>query len=169
MKNIETERKFIIKKPSDASLLAAEDFTESEIVQIYISDDRATHRVRKRTFSEGKIEYTENTKVRISGMSSVETENKITEDRFLSLSQSIEKGTRALLKMRKTFKYNDKTFELDFYPEWKDTCIMEVELEFEGEEIAFPNFITIVREVTGEKMYSNHSMAHRMPVEDGGA
>ncbi len=166
MNNIETERKFIIEKPSKDILKSLDNFTESEIIQIYIEDSSGTHRVRKRTYLSGITEYTENTKIRVNKFSSKEYEDFITEERFFDLSSRIEKGAHPLSKIRRTFAFSKKIFEIDIYPEWERTCIMEVELESEHETVDFPPFIKIIREVTGEKIYSNHSMAHDMPKED---
>ncbi len=166
MENTEIERKFIIKKPSIDTIASMESYSESEILQIYIEDEKLTHRVRKRVYKNGACEYTENTKSRINAMSAVECENEITCELFDELSKNMEKGARPLLKIRRTFAYLDKIFEIDEYPEWKNTCIMEVELMSEEEKTEFPPFIEVMREVTGERAYSNHSMAHIMPKED---
>lgn len=165
MKKIETEKKYIILKIDAKTLEEQNAFTSSEITQIYLSDSEMTHRIRKRVYADGVTEYTENTKKRISVMSSVESENIIGAERFESLKENIEPGSRALKKTRITFEYSSKTFEIDVYPEWKNTCILEVELDREDENIDFPDFLTILADVTGKKEYSNHSMAHRFVQE----
>ena len=141
MKQIETERKYIIEKPDISILQSKNNFTSSEIVQIYLSDSEKTHRIRKRVFADGCVQYTENTKRRISTMSSLETEREISEDEFLALSKNIEPHSQPVIKTRITFEYLSKTFEIDVYPRWKSTCILEVELPSEEEKIAFPSFI----------------------------
>lgn len=164
MKQIETEKKFIILKPDDNVIKAQEGFTESRIVQIYISDPEFTHRVRARRYGD-RIEYTENTKKRISSMSSVETEFEITEERFNELAEQIEPNSHPLRKRRVTFLSSGKTFELDYYDFWEKTCVMEIELNSEAEHFNIPSFINIVADVTDDKAYSNHTMAHKIPDE----
>ena len=163
--NIETERKYVIEKPDIEILARQNGFTESEITQIYLNSELSTHRVRKRVFSDGRVELTENKKVRISRMSSEEYESEISKEAFLGLSQNIEIGSKPLYKTRRTFLYEGKVFELDYYHEWKNSCIMEVELSSEEEEIKLPPFIKILADVTGIREYSNHSMAHSFPEE----
>ena len=163
--NIETEKKYIIEKPNIKELERQNGLTESEITQIYLNSQIATHRVRKRSFSDGRVEFTENKKVRISRMSSEEYESEISESDFLELAKNIENGVRPLHKTRKTFLYGNKTIELDYYPEWENTCVMEIELESENESIEIPDFIKIIADVTGEREYSNHAMAHNFPKE----
>lgn len=165
MKKIETERKFIIKKPLLQLIGEQENFTESEITQIYLNDKEITHRVRARKYSDGSVELTENTKRRISAMSVIETERKISESEYEALAAMRDARTEPLCKIRRTFTFFGKTFELDFYREWERTCIMEVEMNGEDEKIEFPPFIEIICEVTGDKAYSNHSMSALFPRE----
>jgi CYTH domain-containing protein len=165
MKKIETERKFIIKKPSENLIASQNNFTESEITQIYLENPKMTHRVRKRKYADGKEEFTENTKLRISGMSVIETERLITESEYNELSLMRAQNTLPLKKMRRTFDYIGKTFEIDLYDAWCRTCIMEVEMEREDEKVEFPPFIEIICEVTGERKYSNHAMSESFPEE----
>ena len=165
MKQIETEVKYVIEKPSVVMLSEMSGYSESEIEQIYIEDSSLTHRVRSRRFSDGKVEYTENTKKRISQLSSIECEREISESEYALLSKEIEPGTSPLYKTRRSFEYHGKVFELDFYPNWQRSCIMEIELDSEGESIDLPPFIKVILDVTGKKEYSNHSMAYSFPKE----
>ena len=165
MKKIETERKYVIKKPDMKTLEMQSNFTSSKITQIYITDSDKTHRIRKRIWKNGEVEYTENTKQRISPMSSIESEKEIDEKEFERLLQFIEAGTHPVIKTRVTFEFYSKTFEIDIYPEWKSSSVLEVELEREDEEIIFPEFIKIIKEVTGKREFSNHRMAYEFPTE----
>ena len=165
MQKIETERKYVIEKPDMEAIRSSAGFTESKITQIYLRDSEKTHRIRKREFSDGRIEYTENTKMRISYMSVIESEREIAENEFLRLSKMIEDGSHPLKKTRLTFEYESKLYEVDVYPEWEKTCILEVELDSESETIKFPDFIKTIKDVTGDGEYSNHRMAHRFPKE----
>lgn len=163
--NIETECKLIIEKPNPDTVRSMEDYTESRITQIYLKSENTTHRVRRREYSDGRVVYTENKKVRISRMSSTEYEREISEEEYTALAQNIEIGAAPLFKTRRTFTYEDKTVELDYYDQWEKTCIMEIELLCESETVEFPPFIKVLRDVTGKREYSNHSMAHAFPEE----
>ena len=163
--NIETEYKYIIKKPELSVIREMTGYTESKITQIYLENENATHRVRRREYSTGEVIYTENKKVRISRMSSTEDERTINVAEYEALSKNIERGASPLYKVRRTFEFSGKVFELDFYDGWEKSCIMEIELEYENEEIKYPPFIEILADVTGNKTYSNHSMAHSFPKE----
>lgn len=162
----EIERKFIIGMPDMSELSAMEAYTESKIRQTYLDAPAGvTHRVRERVY-QGKTVYTENTKIRIDRMSCRESEGEITRERYEALLREKKPGTRTLEKTRVTFFFAGHTLEIDRYPEWRDSCIMEVELEDRDEKILFPDLIRILREVTGNKSYTNASMAVKMPPED---
>lgn len=163
---IEIERKYIIKKPDINVLRAQRGFTESSIVQIYLTSDSAqTHRIRKRVCN-GVTSYTETRKIRIDKISSTEIERDITAEEFDSLSQSIRAGSRPIEKTRYTFMIGQQVFELDFYPAWGQSCIMETELAKSDTVVSFPGFISVLREVTGCKEYSNSAMANAFPKEE---
>ncbi|MBQ8688755.1 MAG: hypothetical protein IJ515_00120 [Clostridia bacterium] len=165
MNNIEIERKYVIKLPSTELLRAQSGYTVSEICQIYVSSaPRVTHRVRSRKYAD-KTVFTETKKVRINKISAFEDEREITAEEFENISADIAEGTVPVIKTRHTFVYNSQTFEIDVYPQWNSTAIMETELENEEKEVLIPQFIEIVREVTGDKAYSNASMSRSFPAE----
>lgn len=163
--HIETERKFIISKPDIDVLRAQPEYTSSDIVQIYLmSSPRVTHRIRSRTYL-GKTVYTEATKMRISGMSAYEDEREITEAEFVSLSEQIDPDTTPIVKTRHTFVLGGQLFEIDVYPNWQTSAIMETELEGEDTAVQIPEFISMIKEVTGIRAYSNASMSRVFPTE----
>ena len=167
MPQVEIERKFIIKIPDISAMREFSDYTESKIMQIYLKSPIAvTHRIRSREFC-GKTVYTETKKIRIDKMSAVEDEHEISKTDFDRLSLEIQEGTLPINKTRHTFSYRGKVFEIDVYPKWQKTCIMETELNSRDEKVDFPPFIEIVSEVTGNRAYSNASMAKKFPDEKG--
>lgn len=162
---IEIERKYIILMPDTEMLSSLEGYTESEIVQTYLSSPPGvTRRVRKRSFSD-ITRYYETGKTRIDNMSSVEEEGEISADEYEKLLAEILDGTRPILKKRYTFIYKEQVFEIDIYPEWQRSAIMETELPSRDADPEIPYFIKILREVTGDKAYSNASMSRVFPRE----
>jgi CYTH domain-containing protein len=98
-------------------------------------------------------------------MSAIEQESEISPERFDVLSKNIKEGTRPISKVRHVFNYGEFCFEIDVYPEWKSTCIMEIELESAETHFEIPPFIRVAEEVTGMKEYSNFSMSRNFPTE----
>ena len=164
-KGIEIERKYIISMPDVEKLSLQPAYTVSRITQIYLeSEVGVTHRVRERAFSE-RIQHTETKKIRIDKISVQELEREISEDEYNSLLPRVKMGTKHIYKTRHTFEHLGKTIEIDIYPNWKRSCIMETELEYRDEEVILPSFIKILREVTGDRSYSNAGMAESFPPE----
>ena len=162
---IEIERKYVIRMPDISILAEQEGYTSSSILQIYLpAPAGSTHRIRSRRYSS-EISYTETKKRRIDHISSEEHEREITESEFASLATQILDGTHPVSKVRHTFLYRGALFELDVYPEWKQTAIMETELDSRDTALERPDFIEIVKEVTGDKSYSNRAMAQHFPAE----
>lgn len=165
MSGVEIERKYIIKMP-DISLLSLQpEYTQSEILQIYLpSKNGETHRIRYRKYADRK-EFTETKKIHIDKMSSEEIEDFITEEQFSQLSKQLREGSVPLKKVRHTFVYLGNTIEIDIYPQWINTAIMEIELRDRAQKVELPPFIQIICEVTGNKAYSNSSMSRKFPDE----
>ena len=98
-------------------------------------------------------------------MSSIEEEGEISAIEYEGLLSLIKEGTRPILKKRHTFVYKQQVFEIDVYPEWQKSAIMETELPSREADPEIPEFIEILREVTGDKSYSNASMSRAFPAE----
>ena len=163
---LEIERKYVILKPDIAHIASLDGYTVSEIDQTYLeSSDHVTHRVRARHYSLRTV-YTETKKVRIDRMSVYEDEREISESEYLELISRRMAGTQTVKKTRHTFPYLGQTFEIDVYPEWEKQAILEIELPSRETRVDIPSFIRIVREVTGDRAYSNASLSHAFPEED---
>lgn len=164
-KNLEIERKYVIEKPSPERMAAESSYTSSDIVQIYLTSPAGvTRRVRSRKYASG-TRYFETSKIRVDKMSSEEYEREIEKGEFDKLSEEIAEGSRPIVKTRHTFDYMGQTFEIDVYPDWERTCIMETELPSRDTNVTFPDFIRIIAEVTGDKRYSNAAMSRKFPEE----
>ena len=163
--SIEIERKYIIRMPDVDLLAGLEGYSRSLIEQIYLPAQKGeTDRVRRREFSDG-VKYYRTRKLRIDGMSAVETEGEITAEEYYRLAAEPEALTHPIRKTRYTFVYLGQLFEVDVYPEWEHSCILETELDSRDKVVAFPPFIEVIGEVTGMKEYSNHAMSRAFPKE----
>ena len=165
VRGVEIERKFVIKMPSVDYLMTLADYTKSEIEQIYLSaPEGVTRRVRRRASGDA-VRYYETVKTRIDKMSVIEDEGEISAAEYESAKREILPGTSPIYKTRHTFTYEGLTIEIDIYDKWVKTCILECELPSREHPFALPPFIELVREVTGEKEFSNAGMARQFPAE----
>ena len=162
--NFEIERKFLIRYPDRGWLFARAEVTE--ITQTYLCSPAPGHtaRVRKRGV-DGHYVYTHTVKQRINDMRRIEIEREISEGEYEELLQQADPKRQVIHKHRCCLPYRDQLFEIDLFPFWEDRAIMEIELLDEAQAVDFPPEIEILREVTGDKRYTNASMAKEIPQE----
>ena len=162
---VEIEIKLVIEMPDFSVISKMEGYTKSRITQTYLSSPaHITHRVRKREYPD-RVVYTETKKVRIDKMSSYEDEREISAEEYSELLLRQAPDTTPVEKTRHTVRYCGRTVEIDAYPAWKRSCILEVELPSRDTEYALPECIRVIRDVTGDKRYSNAAMSRAFPEE----
>lgn len=162
--NIETEHKYIIKMPSQKLLSS---LPSSKIEQTYIDPDggdNVTERVRRREYSD-RVVYTHTKKRRLSDMSHEEYEDEITAEEYGALLTRKCADTVTLYKTRYLLSYMGQTFELDVYTFWQNIAVMELEVGKESDAVALPPEIDVVREVTGDRRFTNAALSRSVPDE----
>lgn len=164
-KNIECERKFLIKYPDVDALRKKQGCRVLEISQTYLLCADGSMRVRK-TVSDGSAEYFRNIKKRITDMSGYEDEKLISEETYSELLLCADSERKTIEKTRYAFPYLDHIIEVDVYPFWNDRAVFEVELGSEDEEFGIPSDLEIIKEVTSDKRYSNRALAKEIVTED---
>lgn len=153
---IETERKFLVKLPTKQQLEECKA-VKSNIVQTYLKrlDPEVERRVRQRGIN-GEFSYYYTEKKKISDASRDEVERRISKDEYIAL---LVEGISTVRKDRYCFFYENQYFELDVYPDWENEAILEIELTSEDQNINIPNWLSVIKEVTGDENYSNAKLA----------
>lgn len=161
----EIERKYLIAFPDEGQLSALPDAQISDIVQTYLLSDKGERRVRKWT-ENGTSTYISTYKEKRPGtLKRLEIEAEITEEEYNSLLKTADPTMNPLHKKRYTIPYGSHTAEIDIYPFFTDRAILEIELDSEDEAVTLPDFVTVIREVTGEKEYKNPVLARTYKTE----
>ncbi|MBR3998786.1 MAG: hypothetical protein IKI93_10645 [Clostridia bacterium] len=161
---VETERKFLIVRPSWDILRSLPGVTEKKIVQTYLSYAGNTERRIRKITENGAVTYVYTEKRPIPGirMSRMEDERGITEEEYRAL---MKECMTELDKTRIAFPYEGHIIEIDIYPHeiggdaLEGYAVMEVELSSPDEAFAIPGFIEVKEELTGTKKFSNKAMA----------
>lgn len=153
---IETERKFLVKLPTKQQLMDSNS-VKSNIVQTYLKrlNPEVERRVRQRG-ADGKFSFYYTEKKKLSKYSRDEVERRISQDEYIAL---LIEGVSVVHKDRYCFFYENQYFELDIYPDWEDEAILEIELTNENQEVKIPDWISVIKEVTGDDKYSNAALA----------
>ncbi len=160
----EVERKYLIRRPDTDALLRKSNCEMVDIVQTYLKteDPREEKRVRQRG-RDGHYIYFMTRKIPVSDIRRVEIEQRLSQDEYLSALVEADPAYRPIHKQRYLLSENGLYYEIDIYPEWKDKAIMEIELHSEDQKVIMPEGIRVIREVTGNTEYSNHSLAKIKP------
>ena len=162
----EIERKYLIHYPDEALLAALPGCERWEITQVYLADGEGglTRRVR-RVVCDGKTRCFRTFKRRVTDMTALEDEGEITPEAYEALLRERDPGRRPILKTRFRIPHRGHIVEIDVYPFWDDRAVMEIELESEDEAADIPDYIRVIRDVTGEKAYKNRQLAKKVPME----
>ena len=165
MDHFEIERKFIIRRPSEAYLKT--HGTATEIQQTYlVGNPGESMRVRKR-WNHETLHYTLTIKSRVNAMRRIEREREISREEYEMLLLDAHPTRKTLRKTRWVVEYHNQMFEIDIFPFWKKQAYLELELSDESQRIDFPPEIEILREVTDDSRYTNRALAREIPEEDG--
>jgi len=155
----EIERKFLIEYPDTDKLPKLPECCRVEISQTYLEDRNGERfRVRRRG-CDGNFIYFHTVKKKVSAVKRIEIERRITEEEYTAFLESADHKKRQISKDRYCLVYDSKYFEIDIFPFRDDIAVMEIELSDENEEIRFPDWIKIIKEVTGERKYNNYELA----------
>ncbi len=162
---LESERRFLIEMPRVDELLARPGARLFRITQTYLlAETGVTERVR-RLEGEDRVTYTHTKKRRVSAMTAVEDEEEIGAEEYARLLLRADRTLRPIEKERVTLPYGEHLLEIDIYPFWQRTALLEVELPSEDAPLSLPGFLHILSEITCDGRYRNAAMAKAIPPE----
>lgn len=163
----EIERKFIIKKPSKEELEALGCVSKTNIIQTYLKSEnpKVERRVRQRGTKQDGFNFYYTEKIDIGTGERIEQENKITPNEYIGYLTEADTTLHQISKVRRCFIYDKKYYEMDIYPFSNEYAILEIELNDINEKINLPP-LTFIKEVTDDKAFRNHSLAHTLTFEN---
>lgn len=164
---LEIERKYLIRMPDEAFLASCAGCELWEIVQTYLMDgaDMSTHRVRS-IRTGGETRYIHTIKRPLGGFTHMEWEEEISRDTYGELLRTANPKLHPIVKKRYRIPYEGQLLEIDIYDFWNDRATLEIELSSESQPVAIPQWLTLVRELTGERAYKNRFLAEVVPMEE---
>ena len=157
---MEIERKYLIARPDLHALEQLPNCERVDIIQTYLRTEDPSEEVRiRQRGSGGHYIYFMTRKRRISDLKRVEVEERLSQEEYLSLMVQADPACRPIHKQRYCLSDNGLYYEIDIFPDWEDRALMEIELHSESQEILFPEGIEVIREVTGDRAFSNRELA----------
>ena len=156
---LETKRKYLIRYPDVKDLESRPNCQRVEIVQAYLKSEVPGEmlRIRQRGL-DGHYIYFKTRKRQVDGKR-IELEERLSRNEYLELLMQADPDYRPIMKQRYCLSENGLYYNIDLYPQWKDQAMMEIELYGGEKEVAFPEGIEVIREVTGEPEYTNPAIA----------
>ena len=161
----EIEYKYLISYPDISLLTAQEGCRVADIEQIYLDLDPSMNS-RVRSWEEhGIVHYYLTKKKRISAQTAEEYETEISKDEYDRLLIHTDLTRSPIKKTRYIIPYKGHDLEIDVYPFWKRQAVLEIEVSEENEAVDIPSYISVLKDVTADKKYKNHSLAKVIPEE----
>ncbi len=162
---LEIERKYLIRLPEEG-VLDSLAYRRDWITQTYLTaEPGVTERVRSRRSPGGEVRYYHTVKRRISDMTRQEQEEEISRETYEALLLRRDPLLRTIEKTRWCISLGALTLEIDRFPFWADRALAEVELPEETAAVSLPDWVSLIREVTSDKHYTNRALAAEVPYE----
>lgn len=163
----EIERRFLIAYPNVSMLDDLSNCRKTEIVQTYLIASSPDTDLRIRQCGrDGQYTYTKIEKRKFSDAKRVEVEKRLHRSEYLTLLMNTDTSLHQIRKTRYSLVAGRQYFEIDVYPFWNQQAILKIELAKEDEEIIFPDFVKVLREVTDDLRYRNRSLSKEYPTEE---
>ena len=155
-----TRRKYLIAYPDVQELMKRPNCQSVDILQAYLKSEIPGEMIRIRQRGlHGNYVYFMTRKRTIDGTKRIELEERLTKNEYLELLMKADPDYRPIRKQRYCLSENGLYYNIDIYPQWKDVAIMEIELYSEDDKVIIPDCIHVIREVTGEKEFTNPFIA----------
>ena len=154
---IEEERKYIVELVGEMP-----DSIESEITQTYlVAEPGSEVRLRRRGW-DGKYVNVHTNKKTVSGSEEIVTERQVSNALYESLLQQADPYRQTIRKLRKSFIWKGQFFELDTYHgHLEGLVILETKGIANHEDVKFPPFLKVIKDITGDMEYYNYNLALR--------
>ena len=158
---METKRKYLIARPDPAALDRRPNCQRVEITQAYLRSEIPGEMIRIRQRGrDGSYVYFKTRKRSVDGKR-IEMEERLTRHEFRDLLRQADPDYRIIRKDRFCLSENGLYYNIDIYPQWKDQALMEIELYSADDKVCFPEGIRVIREVSGEKEFTNPAIARK--------
>ena len=150
------ERKYLVEVTGQLP-----ETIDSDILQTYlVGEPGAEIRLRRRSWPSGKVVNVHNTKKRTAPGEQIETERQVENALYESLLQQADPYRQSISKLRQSFIWKGQYFELDTYRgPLQGLVILETKGIADAEDVNFPPFIRVIKEITGNNEYYNYNLA----------
>jgi len=160
---LEIERKFLLK--------AKPDLVVDEIIKInqfyFKNSEGIWERARSYKSNINGLRYIHTVKKRVSELSNIEEEYDMTKEEFEAFKRNCRNNksySKNIKKERWCYNVDGLVWEVDVFSDNCHIIIAEVEIPSEDYNLEIPEIISkkILMEVSGQKQFSNRSLANKL-------
>ena len=160
----EIERKYLIRRPSEAVLRALPGVQATEITQTYLTmgDDGFGRRVRRRGSEAAGWEHTYTRKKKVAFGKRIELEDVISEAQYRALLAEADPALQTVRKVRWSAPLGERVLEVDVYAFSETLATAEVELGDIDEPVTLPETLEVIRDVTDDPRFTNLALSRTL-------
>lgn len=165
---IERFSKYLIEVDDELlERLSKEDnYSVSRIVQHYLTSDNGFERRIRRRERDGDVLYSYSEANYLSTNERIKVDRVLTERQYNDYSHQIDKSLHETDKMRYAFINNGSFFKLDVFNFDTSKGILSTESTADDNEIKIPDYVKVIKDVTGDVNYKNYFLAKAQKYQD---
>jgi len=135
------------------------NYSSCHILQHYLKSENGYERRIRARERDGDVLYSYSEANYLSTNERIKTDRVLTERQYKDYSHQIDKDLNVTDKMRYSFIYNDVFFKLDVYNFDTSKGILSFESSSDHTSVKLPEYIEVIKDVTGDVNYKNYYLA----------
>lgn len=150
---IEVDDALLEKLKSEAN------YSTSHIVQHYLTSDNGNERRIRRRERDGDVMFSYSEANYLATNERIKVDRVLTERQYNDYGHQIDKSLNVTDKMRYAFINNNSFFKLDVFDFDKTKGLLSTETGPEDTEVKLPEYVKVIKDVTGDINYKNYYLA----------
>lgn len=158
---VEKFHKYLIEVDDELleRLKKEDNYSTSHIVQHYLTGDGTHERRIRRRERNGDVMFVYSESNYISGNERIKVDRVLTERQYKDYGFQIDPDLNVTDKMRYSFINDDSFYKLDVYDFDQTKGILSTETRTDETEAKVPEYVRVIKDVTGDKNYKNYYLA----------
>lgn len=158
---VEKFHKYLIEVDDELleRLKSEANYSTSHIVQHYLTSDNGVERRIRRRDRDGDIMFSYSEANYLATNERIKIDRVLTERQYNDYGNQIDRSLNVTDKMRYAFINNGSFFKLDVFDFDKTKGLLSTETKKDVSEVKLPEYVKVIKDVTGDKNYKNYYLA----------
>ncbi len=159
---VEKFNKYLIEVNEDVleKMRAEDNYSTSHIIQHYLlSDNDGTERRIRSRERDGDVMYTYSEASYLANNERVKTDMVLTERQYKDYFHQVDPNLNVIDKTRHSFLNDGIFYKLDVFDFDTGKGILSIDQPTDGRTVNIPDYISVIKDVTGDKNYKNYYLA----------